>query len=84
MELMVPDLDQIKQGEQGYGTGRTASEGEVTRFNRSRQQRDLQPVAIRHQVSLARNPSVSNALRISANELIAAAGEQPSASALET
>jgi hypothetical protein len=49
MELGVPDLDQIKQGEQaGMGPGRTASEEEVTHFNRSRQQRNLQPVEIRH------------------------------------
>ena len=47
MELVVPDLDQIKQGKQaGMGPGKTDSEEEVTHFNRSRQQRDLQPVAI--------------------------------------
>ena len=81
----MPDLDQIQQGEQGRaGPGRTDSEEELTHFNRSRQQRDRQPVAIRHQVSLTRNPSVSTALRVSANELIAPAGEQPGASALET
>ena len=48
-ELVMPDLDQIKQGEQGgTGPGQMVSEEEVTHFNRSRQQRNLQPVEIRH------------------------------------
>ncbi len=64
----MPDLDQIKQGEQGgAGPGRTASEERLTHFNRSWQQRDLQLVAIRHSVSPARKSKCFYALRINAN-----------------